>query len=385
MKRIEWLDGIKGIAAMGVFTHHFLLGFLQSTYSGNNVSAHVSAQLEYGFAQSPLSVVVNGNFLVCVFCLISAIVMSLQTMRLKDKSTLVDILLKRYFKLMIPVFFVCLIIYIMINTHMFGHVDYAKTVLDSTWLANYYTESSVPLNKVFSSALYEIWLRGDTTFSSAFWMLNILFIGSYISICLSCIYWKGGKKSIWVSGVMAWMLWCVSYKYYAIFALGTLMAGIYKEYVVKKNKIEKSVGIFMCLLGLFLGGFPTGVVATNVYMYLPGQNLLGYDGIHIIGAVFVIGGIYLCGSIYWLETKLPQFLGRISYWIYLVHFPIIFSVSVQCFKGIYSMSTNYLTALVVTYIMTVVTILLSCLILENTVGKFTKHVTNYIVKIICGD
>ncbi len=77
LKRIKWLDGIKGIAAIGVFTHHFLLDFLQSTYSGSRVSAHISAELEYGFAQSPLSVLVNGNFWVCMFCLISGIILSL--------------------------------------------------------------------------------------------------------------------------------------------------------------------------------------------------------------------------------------------------------------------------------------------------------------------
>lgn len=64
MNRIKWLDGLKGLAAIGVMTHHFLLAFLQSTYSGEEVTAHISPEFEHWFAQTPLSVFVNGNFLV---------------------------------------------------------------------------------------------------------------------------------------------------------------------------------------------------------------------------------------------------------------------------------------------------------------------------------
>ncbi len=151
-------------------------------------------------------------------------------MCLEDKNKLADVLVKRYFRLVIPVLAVCVCIYGMANIHMFQHVEYAETVLDSTWMAQYYTLSRIPLLKVFTSPLFEIWFLGDTTFSTAFWMLNILFIGSYMSICLSCIYWKVGRRSIGIYIFLILALWIVKYKYYAIFVIGTLLACLYREY-----------------------------------------------------------------------------------------------------------------------------------------------------------
>lgn len=259
MKRIVWIDGIRGAAAMGVFTHHFLLAFLQSTYSGNSVQAHISEKIEYGFAQSPISVLVNGNFWVCVFLLISGLIISQQIMQLEDREKVADICVKRYFRLMFPVLMVCFIVYIMMRLEMFQAGVLAREI-DSSWLGQYYNSGQVPLKKVLMAGLAEIWLLGDGTFSGAFWMLNITFLGSYLSICMGCLYWRYNKKAVLPYLFLICVLWIVQKKYYTIFVFAAIISCIY---ITNKKKFKKE----MWVVGLVLiaGGGVFGRLSNRSY------------------------------------------------------------------------------------------------------------------------
>ena len=81
-KRIEWLDGIKGLSSLGVFFHHFLLAFLPAIYFGASSVTHMS-NIDVYLSTSPILFMVNGNYLVCLFCIIAGILMSYKIMTIK--------------------------------------------------------------------------------------------------------------------------------------------------------------------------------------------------------------------------------------------------------------------------------------------------------------
>ena len=66
--RIKWLDGLKGLACFAVLWHHFILGFLPGQYNG--AMGRIGA---IDPVRSPLSFIVNGNFMVALFMLASGI------------------------------------------------------------------------------------------------------------------------------------------------------------------------------------------------------------------------------------------------------------------------------------------------------------------------
>lgn len=46
MQRLRWLDGLRGIACLGVFTHHFILTFFPAMYYGDSQCAHLNGEFE---------------------------------------------------------------------------------------------------------------------------------------------------------------------------------------------------------------------------------------------------------------------------------------------------------------------------------------------------
>ena len=115
-ERIKWLDGLKGLACLLVFVHHFLLSFFSAAYFGVESHTRLHGYDTY-LASAPIGVFANGNFQVCIFLLIAAFLPAKRIMECR-KEDLQDVagrmLLKRYPRLMIPVFSVCALNYVIL-------------------------------------------------------------------------------------------------------------------------------------------------------------------------------------------------------------------------------------------------------------------------------
>ena len=90
-QRLDWIDGLRGICCILIFVHHFLLIFYPGTYSGNAVPSHMIAKLDIYLAQSPFASLFNGNFLVCIFCVVSAVSISYSIFRRTDLKPTVKV------------------------------------------------------------------------------------------------------------------------------------------------------------------------------------------------------------------------------------------------------------------------------------------------------
>ena len=119
-KRIEWLDGVKGLACIGVVLHHFTLAFLPATYYGDVNISKIANQFDVRMAQSPIGFLINGNYMVALFCLISALVLSLKVMELENKEEICNIFIKRYPRLLLPIAPIVLFVYFMLAKGILG-------------------------------------------------------------------------------------------------------------------------------------------------------------------------------------------------------------------------------------------------------------------------
>jgi len=72
--RLQHLDGIRGIAAFAVFVCHFIQVFVPHVYYLDAAQGH--GLWEDEFATSPFNIIVNGNFAVCLFFVLSGFVLS---------------------------------------------------------------------------------------------------------------------------------------------------------------------------------------------------------------------------------------------------------------------------------------------------------------------
>ena len=324
-QRIDWMDGLKGIACILIFLHHFCLMFYPAIHYGGAVPSKLEG-IDTALSQSPLSVVLNGNFLVALFCTVSGAVISLQVMTMEDKSKLADTLIKRYFRLMLPLAPIGILVYGLLRFGLFANLQVAEFT-NSPWATFYYREP-VTFAKALRAIFVDIWLIGDDTLSTAFWMLSRLFYGTFLSVGLSGICWKYSRRTWLFYLALALVLYGRSDLLLA-FTLGTMLAWMY-VYVPKW--FHWIPGVLLLAAGVFLGGYPSGVKPDNVYRYLGDVYFID---VHIVAACLTLYGLWSLKCLQKLLSVKPfRWLGKISYCVYLLHIPLLFAVSPRLFMAL---------------------------------------------------
>lgn len=378
-KRIEWLDGVKGLACVGVVLHHFLLAFLPATYYGDISFSKFSNGFDVKMAQSPVAFFINGNYMVALFCLISALVLSLKVMGLQNKEEICNIFIKRYPRLMLPIAPVVLLVYLMLRFDWFCHLEIVP-LTQSPWLGSYYLEK-VGFGRCIESLFVTTWYANDSTFSNAFWMLGQLLFGSYLAIVLSTFAWRANRKALGIIYLFCAVLYVRVNTLHLAFVLGVLLAYCFREW--KGMFGHTWIGVLCLVIGIFLGGYPSGVQPVNVYRFLNGlpDIILSYQFWHIIGAFFTVYGIWnlsVCQRV--LKCNVFQFLGRISYAVYIIHIPLIFSASCYIFGKFAAAGSGYLYSVIGTFVLSMVIILLAAYFYNRYVETACEKILNIAIK-----
>lgn len=363
-KRITWIDGLKGMACICVFFHHFLYAFLPETYLGNNVRNVLPIK---NLAQNPLMFWANGNFCVCIFMLISGYFVSTKVLTARKKENIADVIVKQYIKLSVPVFVISLIVYILLLCKAFYNLD-AGMITNCPWLTDFYT-NKISFRQVFSSAFVKVWIDGDTTFSNAFWMLNSLLLGNGLCVLLGTMAWKMNHKVLIIWGGVIWAL-MYSNSYCAVSVWGLFLAYLYLNY---RNIFQiKIVGWFSLMLGIFFGGYPTGIWPNNIYkiFYIIPETYSKPQTLHIFAAVLVLYSFLILKPLQKIfENRILVFLGGISYSIYLVHIPLIFSASCMCFIKVYDLFGGYVFSVILTLVISLGVLLFLAWMFEKLIVK----------------
>lgn len=354
--RIRWIDGLKGIASLMIVLHHFILAFMPALYYGSTIQSNIFKS-EGALADSPFMFVIGGHFLVSLFLMLSGLVLSLQVYRTNTIKELLVNILKRYIRLAIPVFIVSVIVYGMLRYGLFSNNALAE-VTGSPWLSLYY-QAPLSLKSVFETSFYTVWFIGNDSFSTAFWMLTHLFFGSLMTYFIVFIVRKF-EKNLQLFIIFVIIVTSIYFKSYMVnFGFGILLAWFIKHSPQTSNK--KMLSIALLVIGLIFAGFPQGVLPTNFYRFfiLSEFNSSFSILIHSIGAFLIVFGILLFNprtSLF--DDKLSQYLGKISYSIYLVHIPILFSISSFLFLKLKPYGLIYPLNMLVTLLITLIVLII---------------------------
>ncbi|MDO5572725.1 MAG: acyltransferase [bacterium] len=387
-KRISYIDGLRGIACILVFVNHFLMAFFPASYLGGDTVSHIPGGLDTWYASSPVSVLTNGNFMVCVFFILSAYVLSCKILQNADKDNALDSIsssfLKRYFRLFLPVFCVCILILILSRLGLFFN-NAAAAVTGSGLMTGRY-EYPLSLYELFSSSFARIWFKADETFSNSFWMLSTLFIGGFLSSILSIMAGKHNRRMLILYGFFA-LIFIHLDSLYLSFVFGTALAYIsvrHQDWLdrIRQTMFLKVGAVFAALLGLLFGGYPSGIDApVNLYHYLNHlpAGITPYQFYHILGA-FLLTAAVLCLPMLQkaLSVKPILFLGNISFAIYLLNLPLIFSLSSGLLLKMAFLCDSYLLCSTIIFSITLVVLLL----LSYLFNRFAESACNKITAVI---
>ncbi|MET3919947.1 acyltransferase [Arthrobacter sp. UYEF20] len=309
--RVTQLDGLRGIAALVVVACHVLstLPGLGSVVSGNRSVGLSTAGMWAVF--SPLHVLWNGTPAVHVFFVLSGFVLVLPFTRPGAVASWAPYYAKRFFRLYIPAW-----ASLAVAVALIAIIPRSASPLQSPWADMYVIDPSV--GQVFKDALL---LLNASTINTPLWSLKwevafSLLLPAYVIIALRWRrFWHvkiGLALLLAVVGALQHLEWL---SYLPIFAIGAIL-GTERERIRELTQSwPRFVWFFVAAAGLFLA---------NAEWISPEQPIPGVEAVVTVGATLIVLLFVSCRSAKKLgDTAIAQWLGRVSFSLYLVHLPII--------------------------------------------------------------
>jgi len=376
MRKIRYLDGLRGLAAFEVVFHHFILAFYPALFSGPGIPTHLPAGQEVFVSGSILNLLYDGNFAVCIFFVLSGFVLSHKFFLDKDHEIITASAVKRYVRLVIPVAFSIFCAYILMKFSLFYNQD-AGIVSGSGWLQGAWTFTPNfwdALNQTFVGTFFS----NVFTYNTTLWTIAVEFLGSFLVFAFLAVFGKAQNRH------MAYLFLGIVFfqTYYLAFILGMLLSDLmaHKNSIVAEIDRNKFLRTGLLLLGLFLGSYPSGREVTGTmyaFMYIPwaADSQIIY---HVLGSFLVI--------LVLLDSKRMQkffalryllFLGEISFAMYLLHFIILGSFSSFVFLRLEPVM-SYAGAVASSFVLSVALIFAASYAMYRLVDKQAVRLSHFV-------
>lgn len=319
-KKLVYLDGLKGIGCVLVFLTHFVFAFYYGMYHYETDSCHLPYQLDIVIGKSPLNLLFNGNTAVRLFLVLSGYLLCRNYFLTKDKGRLLSSAKKRYLRLMPPVLVVNTAVLVLMMLGWYQNGQAAVIAGSEEWFAGF-NAFSPSLWGMLKESLVGCYLFGNNDYNGVLWTLQILFVGAYLDYALA--YLVSGLRWRWLLyGVLALLL--LRTDYLSMFLGYVLCDLMHTEYRWKRFCCEsRLLNGCLCALGLYLMCYPSAGFGYEGTLWgiLPFVFVNYY---HILGVLcFVFAVLHLKGLKRFFSWKGFLYLGRISYSLYLIHFPVI--------------------------------------------------------------
>ncbi len=364
-KQIGWINTLKGIACWVVFLGHYddeypYIPVLQKLYDTGVVFRFLSEK----------TTALN------VFYVISSFLVAYSFS--KDEENLPGKagkgVLKRYFRLALPVFF-CNVLIILIQAAGFGFGNELKMFEEK------YTVSAAIWNAFVAGPFF-----GSGYFNPSMWMLNELFIG-YIFAVIVCIVIKGLKKNIAdiLLAVLTIVLW-LSDCYLSLFVFGVFIYRVITGYKTgEKNKILGNIfGCVMVAAGCIISSY-CRLIAIYAPVSLPENPYRTWWHYCWIAAMLTVFGIAVSPALKRvLEWGFLPKLGKICFPVYLFHCIWIASFGALAFS--YGYEAHHvkdeanLAAFVTCFLLTLVSSIIYIYLIEPPINKLTDSIIKKILK-----
>lgn len=347
VRKTAYLDGARGFAAFIVYWQHHEL-WVHSMPDNIMFQNSFGFGGQYRFATLPgvRLFFTGGHLSVACFFIISGYVLSIKPLSLiqsgdqaKLAENLGSQLFRRWLRLYIPL--IATTFFYMLTWHAFGGVwinglEKQSNMRDEIW--SWYTEL-----KNFSF-FFDTGGNPFFKYNDHLWSIPIEMKGS-IAVFTSTLAFSRltTKARLWCTvGLIFYFMYIADGAYYSMFMTGVFLADL--DLLSAKNELprfftrlspyKKFIFYHVLILALYLGGVPCqgndiSIVQQNRGWYylslLKPQAVFDYKWFYLyFAATFIISAT---PHIFWMkrffETRFCQYLGRISYALYLVHGPVL--------------------------------------------------------------
>jgi peptidoglycan/LPS O-acetylase OafA/YrhL len=315
--RIVALDGLRGAAALIVVVFHYLC--LLHPWLVPDMTATPA-----WIADTPLGLLWNGRFAVSVFFVLSGFVIAAAADRRRD--IIVANLVTRYLRLAVPVLASVILAWFLLSLFPNATPSLRETLPDpSRWLDYTYQGDIPPIHAAIYDGLVGNFLRGGSDFNNVLWTMQIELLGS---VGLFLLYWLvQGRARLVVLALAGLGIVFLARDAYVAFVAGAYL------YEAAKAGLLARLPAFLppaaLVVGVLLGAPGPDTWERWGPIDLPGKLTPGNQrGLVPIGAatLFVYAALTLPVFAHLLGRRLLQWLGRISFSLYLVHVPLLYTL-----------------------------------------------------------
>lgn len=391
MKKFLHFEGLRGVAAFVVLLAHFKPTFCRNINVTILDSLGLLNETTRIIADNFLKIFYDGSLPVFIFWFMSAFVISIKLFnpeRNRDNKYLIEATSKRYFRLAIPVFFSSLICFILIKTHLFQNsalAEYSGTGYVDGWLNKWYHFDEGFFN-FLKTTLVEVFASGNSNYNTVLWTMSTELLGSFLCFALFAIFGKNKFRFVLYSIIISFLAIAgireVSYFNYFVFVCGIMWCDVIHsqdENVYLRKRILLVFNSKTFPLLLLLSGFGVTLFSDTIKpLHQTIYYFFNYP-IKAIGFTLLVNNFNFLKNIF--STKPFAFMGKISFSLYLIHIPILFTVGAYLFMYA-GFNPEYKVALVF-LIVSVLTILLSYLftilvdkksiVISDKVGKYVAN------------
>lgn len=334
MKKLDYIDGLKGIGALMVFFCHFVFAFYYAAYSLTEDAVNTASGIEIAIGKTPLNLIYSGNSAVCLFLVFSGFVLCLSYFGTGDKQRLKTSAWKRYFRLMPMILISNTLIFALMSLGLYRNGEVAVLTKSTVWFAGF-NQFQPDFRQMLGESLAGCFLFGTNNYNGVLWTIPYLFSGALVVYLAA--YLVGDNPFRYV--VYAVML-LVSLKTDVYFA-GIFLGFAASDFFCTRKKGMELWQRFWLLplgsfvLGVYLLSYPSigSAMGGTIYGVLPPAFTTLY---HLAGAALTLAGVLgLPGLKRFFGVRPFRFLGKVSYSLYLLHFPVIATFSCWLFLSLY--------------------------------------------------
>ncbi len=378
--KTSYLDGLRGLAALGVLICHFLAVFYPASANGSSEISHFF--LDIVMFNSPFSFLYNGQFAVCIFFVLSGYVLTKSYFDEGDEKILIKRLIARYPRLLIPAAISIVLVYLLLKFNLYEIKELAL-LTSAEKIVNYQQFFIFPntFKYLFKNIFFTTWLDEpelNKMFNLVLWTMPIEFKGSLLVLTTAFLVSHIKYKKLVILMIAGLFILVIKPYgiYYAAFFLGLLLASCR----IKATRQSNYWVIPGIAVSLYFGGYNPDSQAYFFMSKISHTSLAHFTNpailYYVIAATILIFIILNSTSIQkFLETPIILYFGYISFPLYLIHQPLIFSMCSISF-----LSTNKAIGYNLSALLALITLLLVTLpvstFLRKTVDQFAIDVSH---------
>lgn len=332
------LESLRGLAAFIVVLFHFVASFFPAIF-GEKFGVLAHSDYEWLVRETPLRIMVNGDFAVTIFFVLSGFVLAYSFF--KRKSDLVASVVKRYFRLMPVVLGSVLLAYAIYSFNLFFNVE-AGSITGSGYLSGLWP-ASLNVNPIM--AIFEglagvfMVMPTSVSFNPVLWTIFYEFGGSILVFSIIALLKRDTRRFfVYIFLVMAFIGTA-----YAGFIIGLILADLYvnkhRAFSVLKT-LAVPYKIIALIATVYLASFPSqGTLENLPWAFKPLLFTNGYTTnwhmLYLVSATIMIVLLLSSKRLDRLFSLRPLvYLGSLSYSLYAVHFLVMGSVATFVFVNL---------------------------------------------------